>query len=85
LDSLALLCTTVIFRLGGDRAKSQPLNASMRPRCQVGPKQEKVIFELGGTGRGVPAHAGVLLVATTPRPELQAARRRRALPLTVYE
>lgn len=64
----------LIFRLGGDRAKSQPLNAGLRPRCQVGPKREKVIFELGGTGRGVPAQGGVLLVATTPTPEYGALR-----------
>lgn len=56
----------------------------MRPRCQVGPKREKVIFELGGTGRGIPAQAGVLLVATTPSPGSRAARRRRALPLFNY-
>jgi hypothetical protein len=66
LYTLGLLCITVIFRLGGDLAKSQPLNDGMRPGARWDPSSNKQIFELGGTWRWVVAQAGVLWVAATP-------------------
>lgn len=64
----------VIFRLGWDLAKSQPLNDGMRPEARWDPSSKKLIFELGGTWRWVTAQAGVLWVATTPTPEYGALR-----------
>jgi len=64
----------LIFRLGWDLAKSQPLNAGMRPEARWVPSEKKVIFELGGTGRWVKAQAGVLWVATTSTRKTGVAR-----------
>src|SRR5271157_3649380 len=76
----------LIFRLGWDLAKSQPLNAGMRPEARWVPSEKKVIFELGGTWRWVKAQVGVLWVATTPtRQSRRRAPARARLPLTVYE
>lgn len=57
---------TAIFRLGGGRAKSQPLNVGLRPVAWWDPSSKISIFELGGTGRRGVKQAGVLRVATTP-------------------
>ena len=67
---MAVKCSTMlspaIFRLGGGRAKSQPLNVGLRPGAGWDPSLKISIFELGGTGRRGAKQAGVLWVATTP-------------------